>query len=118
MDVCNQRLQVAEEVLSPVLVLMGQHNLLAMIWSSEQFPSDRFHIAHPLDSTLQISYRHFVITRPGEGVRPRHRRVGPIPELTSDSDDIRTFPKRLSDLAFQEKTNFTGEASRYCGKLA
>jgi hypothetical protein len=97
----------SEKLLTPVLISMGQHRLLGMISSREQIVEGRHHLAHPLNSSLQLTYRHFVITRPGEGFKPRHRCVGLMPEFFSEEHTLETWNTRYRELGFPT-TKLTG----------
>ncbi|KAK5716508.1 hypothetical protein LTR15_009399 [Elasticomyces elasticus] len=88
----------SESVMTPVLAVMESQVVLAMIASCEDFKHSRFHIAHPLDSTALVTYKHFLITRVGDGFRPRHRCVGLLPDFTSDMQNVRTFLYRSDQL--------------------
>ena len=94
----------SENLLSPVLLSRGQHRLLGLISSREEIVEGRHHLAHPLGSTMRLTYRHFVITRPGEGSLPRHRCVGLIPEFLSGNLDFPAWKARAHELGLPTTT--------------
>ncbi|KIW69172.1 hypothetical protein PV04_05065 [Phialophora macrospora] len=107
------------EVLEPVVVVVGKHELLGLLSKSEVLDLDfvrvekssinlwlnepagchsLFHIAHPQPSNFRIDFQHMVITRPGEYPKPRHRCVGLLPAFGSEYEDKQVRVERLSEL--------------------
>jgi hypothetical protein len=107
------------EVLEPVLVVVGKHELLGLLSKSEVLDLDfvrvedssnnlwldepvechsLFHIAHPQPANFRIDFEHMVITRPGEYPKPRHRCVGLLPAFGSEYEDKKERAVRISEL--------------------
>jgi hypothetical protein len=95
----------SENVWTPVLVSIGELELLGLVSSAEMVSGEEnvFHLATPLDSSTRVTYRHFVLTRRGRGLKARHRCVGLVPEFYNESEDREVFLRRWAELGFEEK---------------
>lgn len=95
----------SENVWTPVLVSIGELELLGLVSSAEMVSGEEnvFHLATPLDSSTRVTYRYFVLTRRGRGLKARHRCVGLVPEFYNESEDREVFLRRWAELGFEEK---------------
>ncbi|CVL06507.1 hypothetical protein FPRO04_04478 [Fusarium proliferatum] len=101
----------SKTVWTPVLVTLGKTDLLGVISSRELANNslrDEYHLrlAHPISSDMTITYKHAVITRPGEGLKAQHRCIGLLPAFTDMNMDREGWSKRYEDLGFPEVPTF------------